>query len=376
MANRVVDGFDWFPTGKTESQRNTLWGANGWFYDPSFVAGPVPDVSVGRFGYGLAMNIYNAGSGATSTYTGMVVPVDGLLTECYVAFGMYYPSSTGDSQGSGNLVSFFDGVNFEHQLTVYFRANGVVQAYIGNTGATTGHWPMATQIGSSPVGKFEEDRWMVVEIYGKVAHVGGELEVRINTVPVLQIVGADTCGGTVTDTFDSIWLAARGGGTRFILDDFYINDVTGSTNNTWMGNLRVFTSFVIADGFTNDFTIGGTVPAASNWQSVLNSALDDTKYVYSSTINDIDLYEIDPVVNSPAVRVLQVRMALKQDDATQRSAKALIRIGATTYEDDVEHFTNQDYTFYFGRWELNPSTGVSFTGTEVNGLEIGVKVES
>jgi hypothetical protein len=133
---------------------------------------------------------------------------------------------------------------------------------------------------------------------------------------------------------------------------------------------------MIADGATDNFSIGGSSPAATHWQSVLNQNLDDTKYEYSSNVGDIDLFTPDPNLNSPLVHALQVRTALRQDDATQRVARHLLRISGLNYVGTVDHYTNQTYTFYRTRWELNPNTGVSFTGAEVNGLQPGVKVQA
>jgi len=370
MANLVCDGFDWFPSGQSSGQRAILWAANGWFKG---VSGAHADVVPGRFGFGNAMKIVASTSGA-DTDTQYVVPVDGFLTEGFVAFALYYSEANGSGTHDKVAISFYDGVNNQYQLSVAFRNNGVIEIW-------RGHPWSGTRLHNSPVGAFEENRWMVVEIRGLILDSGGECEVRINTVPKLQLTGADTRGGTVTTTFDSIQLAAytgpgEGHYCEAIIDDFYVNDTTGATNNDWMGNLRVKSQFIIADGSILDFTIGGSSPAATHWQSVLNDDLDDDQYVFSSVPGDYDLYSADPNLNAPEVRLLQVRMALRQDDATQRSAKAAIRIGGVTYDDDVEHFTNQDYTFYFGKWELNPATGVSFTGSEVNGLEVGIKVES
>ena len=51
MTCQLVEGFDWFPTGKSDSERETLWGANAFFK----YGGPTANVySPGRFGYGKA----------------------------------------------------------------------------------------------------------------------------------------------------------------------------------------------------------------------------------------------------------------------------------------------------------------------------------
>jgi hypothetical protein len=227
------------------------------------------------------------------------------------------------------------------------------------------------------MGVFQEDQDFFLEIHGVIASSGGSVEVRVNTVPVISLTGANTQGATIT-TCDSIFLGiyVPGGGVEGHFDDLYVNDTSGGVNDSWLGNVRVKTQFMIANGFTNDFSIGGTSPAATHWQSVLNQNLDDTKFEYSPNIGDIDLFTPDPNLNSPLVHAVQVRMALRQDDATQRVARALVRVSGTNYVGSVDQYTNQTFTMYRERWQLNPNTGVSFTGAEVNAIQAGVKVQA
>ncbi len=108
-----------------------------------------------------------------------------------------------------------------------------------------------------------------------------------------------------------------------------------------------------------------------NWNAVQNFEEDDTKYILSVTVNDYDLYNMDPNLNSPLVHVLQVRMVAKQDDSTQRILSAKLKISGVEYDNSGGYYLDQTYSHATVRWELNPATGVSFTGAEVNGLEAG-----
>lgn len=377
MANIVTEGFDWFPTGKTTAERQALWGANR-FFNPDSAGGmqSTPDVRVGRFGYGLAFSINNTfNPGATAWQAnGFCVPVYANLAEGFIGFS-FFRAKTGNTSFTHPGVGFYDAVTGDMQLYIEFGEVGVIKVWRG----WPTPWGEADPLGTSTAGAFEEDVWFNVEVYGKINDTSGACQVRINTVIKVDIVSTDT-QRTLVSSFDSVWLGAAqtGGflsnGANIAIDDFFVNDKTGATCNDFMGNLRVKSQWMIADGSHLDFSIGGTSPAATHWQSIQNNSLTDAQYIFSPTVGDYDLYVPDPNLNSPFVRVLQVRAAMRQDDATQRSAKMVIKIGATVYEDDVTHFTNQNYTMYFGKWELNPATGVSFTGTEVNGLQAGVKV--
>jgi hypothetical protein len=368
--NRIIDGFDWFPSGVSSSIRNRLWGANGWFKHGSFNSGYGPtdaDVTTGRFGFGKALLFTSGNSGAFNNI-GYVIPVNASLTEGYFggALHIYEMDDTGVP-----LFGFYDGVNNVFQVSICFDPNGVISVWRGNREDNN-------RLATSIAGVWQEDEDFHFEVHGVIASSGGSIEIRINTVPVVQLVGANTKGSTLASTYDCHFIGGfvNNNAANYWIDDFFANDTTGSQNNSWLGNVRVKGQFMIADGATDNFSIGGSSPAATHWQSVLNQNLDDTKYEYSSNVGDIDLFTPDPNLNSPLVHALQVRTALRQDDATQRVARHLLRISGSNYVGTVDHYTNQTYTFYRTRWELNPNTGVSFTGAEVNGLQPGVKVQA
>lgn len=362
MSNLIVDGFDWMPSGQSSATRDRLWAANEFFQ----VSGSLTaDVTTGRFGFGQAF-LFSANVGGNNR--GYVVPIGATPSTLFVGGAMFiYPDQENICTAA---IGFYDAVNDAAQCFIRFAANGVVKAYKGDN---------STLIQTSAANAFQENEWFHFEIKAVIDNTSGSLEVRINTVPVLQITSADT-QNTANAYADSICIgytnSSANNHVHYALDDLFINDTTGTENNDWLGNVRVKTQFMIANGFTNQFTIGGTSPASTHWQSVLNQQLDDTTYEYDSTIGDIDLFTPDPNLNSPLVHSLQVRMGLRQDDATQRMAHAMLRISGTNYEGAVDQFTNQTYTFYKERWQLNPNTGVSFTGADVNALQAGVKVAS
>jgi len=368
------------PTGLSFAERGRLWGANEMYPWLSPTADSITaNVVTGRFGFGKAINLTGAsGNGVNQFYA---FPLGGTKTEVYVGVAVKWDNIT--SYTSGGCIGFFDAVNQQFQFTVRLDKFGVIRVIQGPTNPATpwGNLPFygpPTVLATSVMGVFQENEDFYLEIHGIIDDTSGEVEVRVNTVTVISAVNIDTRGGTLSTTIDAItlgWLSSGAPGSWNVsYDDLYVNDTAGLTCNSWMGNQRVKSQFVIGDGSTLDFTIGGTSPAATHWQSVLNQNLDDTKFVYSPTVGDIDLYQIDPNLNSPLVNVLQVRSALRQDDSTQRAAQHLVHISGVDYLNPLVHYTNQSYTFYKSRWEVNPDTGVGFTGAEVNGLQPGIDV--
>jgi len=111
----------------------------------------------------------------------------------------------------------------------------------------------------------------------------------------------------------------------------------------------------------------------SNAEAVRNLILDDQRYVQTLTSGNQDLYTLQPILNAPAVLAVQVSGAYRMDDSTQQKVRNTLNAGGTASE-GVDHYINQSFTYYRDIWELNPHTGLGWTGAEVNALKIGPKL--
>lgn len=229
---------------------------------------------------------------------------------------------------------------------------------------------------------FVPGNWFYLEIKVTPSLTTGAFELKVNTVPVLSLVSTRTSDGTaiLPATAPGIsHLGIRNPSSNnnqefnWLLDDIYFLTVEGSVNNDYLGNVRVRFLPVVGNSTPLDWLIGGTAPAPTNWQSVVNLNLDDTTYVTSDTTGDEDFYDLDPILNTPTVYGVEVGGAYKQDDATQRFVANQIRSGAVT-ETGSTLATNQSYTFSYDIYELNPETGLGWSGAEVNALKVGPKV--
>lgn len=371
MANKYIDGFEWIATAVGSAISDTLAAKGGWYI--TLGSGLDLYVDQGRFGYGKAFGVNTTINTNWLTSYVKTIPDQSQLAEGYTGFAIKRPKNGHPNGWHG--FAFFDAVLNTCQLAVTFGHNGVVHVYRGLPPYNFDD--LTNCIGISKSGCFDEDVWFYAEAHCVIDNSVGTIEIRINTVPVIQVVSVDT-QATSHAWFDAIALICGGislsFNTKGLWDDHYLNDSSGVTNNSWLGNVRTKTQFMVANGATDNFLIGGSSPAATNWQSVLNQNVDDTKFVYSSNPGDIDLYTPDPIINAPLVHVVQLRSAFRQDDATQRQAKHLLRIAATNYENSTIFYTSEIFAHYFSRWELNPNTGVAFTGADVNGFQVGAKL--
>lgn len=366
MANLITEGFDWMPSGQPTATRARLWAANDFFATGSTF---IPDVELGRFDFGKAA-LFNP---STNNNSGWVIPIGANLITGFIGCALKMYDDCSGAYG-GPTIQVYDAIADAPQLTIVFCPNGVIKVFRGSNGRSG----TAVLLANSAPGSFQENEWFHFEMKPIIDSAAGGIEIRINTVPKIQLVGANT-QATSAAYFDSISLVTIANNNdhyHYSADDLFVNDTTGAEMNDWAGNLRVKSQFMIADGALDQFSIGGSSPAATHWQSVLNQLLDDSEYVYSPNVGDIDLYTPDPNLNAPLVRVVQIRMALRQDDATQRVARAVLRSAGANYEGSIDQYTNQTFTFYKDRWQLNPATGVTFTGAEVNAIQAGLKVQA
>jgi len=361
MTLRVIEGFEWFPSGGNATQ---LFAAAGYY--STFNNGIYSAPTTGRFDYGKTFQYALApGNLDPNQVIALTDSSDDLNTS---GMAVYV-----DQANSAYVwYTLFDAVTGAPQLSFYFTEYGVIRIYRGYP------WT-GTLIGTTSAGAYRDNEWFYFEVQSVTHATAGTVKLRINTKVVFDGIDLNTknTANSFVDSYGFGCFRNGGGNSAFIkFDDFYFCDGQGSINNDFLGNVRVKQQLAIANGPNIDFAIGGTAPAATNWQSVLNAALDDTKYVYSGTPGDYDLYDLDPNLNTPLVLGVQVRAGLRQDDATQRIARLMLNTGGTDYVGSVDHYLNQSYTHYRDLWELNPNTGLAWTGTEVNGMYAGVKVQS
>lgn len=371
MALRILDGFDYYPYNGGNDFPNfaTVSQSNGWIADVTSTY-PSSDTA---FGYGFSQSL--GGNSSNSQYKIRTARGRWTSDGTYVLGQRMKIPDGGGGMCFGPYDSF--AANNPEQWVCVLDYTGSVTLQTGFT--NNGGLSRVTQA-KTLSGCFLPGQWFYIEVKWKPAIANGFFEVRINTVPVLSLTTVKTANvkdGLIPPAtlpgFDSFFYncgsSVRNG---WLQDDFYFLDDSGDRNDDYLGNVRVKVLKPVSDKQT-EWDIGGTAPAATNWQSVLNGLLDDSTYVSASVVGKRDLYGVTPGLFTPAVYGLEVSGAYKQDDATQRVVRNTIRsAGVSAYGADV--YTNQSYTFAPTIFELDPATGLPFTGAAVNLLQVGPEI--
>lgn len=369
MTGKITEGYGWLPAGASAATMAALLQGRNWYLrgsGPGSMAGM--SLVTGRFGQGQRLHVQVGSFGTTSYY------------QCKAVGGHNssggYVSASLNISGLSNvppILGAYDLVNDRVLLCASFEANGVVKVWTGGTQFAGG-----ILVGTSEGGNWNTDADIDAECFFNVNGTAWQAEVRVNTkgmggpttsTPVIHLTSIAPPAGLNT-YFDSVFwgvMARSAVNCDFLIGDFRYYDTAGAQNNSWLGTCRVQTQLTAGAGATTDFTVVG---AATNWQGAHNQNVDDTIYNYSTTNGNYDLYTLQPLVNSPTVFWMTMVSFVRQDDATQRYYKNRISSSATI-ADGASYATSQTYTADEDVWEISPHTSLSFTGAEMNALQIG-----
>ena len=162
-------------------------------------------------------------------------------------------------------------------------------------------------------------------------------------------------------------------GISCLVDDLYLCDGQGSSNTTFLGEIRIETLFPTGAGSNTAWTpITGANYACVNQ----NPEDGDTTYVSTSTPVAKDSYAMADLSSTPTtVFGMQTVATCRKDDAGAHSAASIIRSGGTDYAATTTTLPSA-YTCMLDVWEQNPDGSGVWTGASVNAMEVGVTLVS
>lgn len=345
-------------------------------------------------------------------------------------FAIYIVNVTAET----GICAFSDtGTN---QVGLTFDAVGTLRVRRGMTlGAGTTGTVLGT--GSTNIGF---GAWHYVELKVKIDSSTGTVDVQLDGLNVLSLTGQNT-QNSASNTANQITLGLCtsnfGNAVSAYFDDYYINDTSGSSNTSFLGDTSITCTFPSANGTRNNYTnawaswpgaatvmfvgqqikdsnnnvqrvqsvtsfartggsaptwattggattvdnnvtwvvVGsGSNPGAANWMAVSESPNDDNNsYATDATPGDIDRYTF-PSISGSQVFFANVCMRAEKDDAGTRTIRAAVKSGSTASDNGSDFaLTLNSYVNFQGVLETDPNTGVAWTVAGVNAAEFGVK---
>jgi hypothetical protein len=281
------------------------------------------------------------------------------LTEVIIGFGVYFetPSST---------TSHFLEVGGSAPWTT---SQGIVLAFNGTSGLITacingGGFP-GTVLGTAS-GTYAGNTWYYLEARVKLGASTGEIEVRVNNAVVLNLTNVNTATGSLT-SYTNIGFDANSAMNPHI-DDLYVCDKTGSTNNNFLGPVSVYTLMPNGAGSTTNLT---PVGAASNWQAVSEIAADTTTYAETNTTGNKDYYAFqDLPAGITTVFGVATRTKSSTPDNGGRKVRLNMKNGASVISSAFRTLTMSSWFSDIFLSETAPD-GSAWTKTSVDATEAG-----
>lgn len=365
MSLRVIEGFDWFPSG--QSWRDYLFAADAFYW----IGNPVTFNTVG-----------GAFGGSAICHGGDIFPADGrypivLLTGVSPSSGTIGCRVYRNGSDTAHpMLVVYDTTNTYGHLSFVFSYFGSLEVWRGIPGIGT-----ATLLAKTPSGTFFMDNWFYFEAQFVISATVGSVLCKINAgVPthltgiVVNLTNVDTLA-TASATTDGIgvgYYPTTSGTVQALgaFDDLYMTDTAGAVNTGFLGNVRVQQLMTASAGATTDLSIGGSAPAGSNWASRHDWQLQEYQYVYTPTTGQFDLYNVAPMINTGTVFGVQVRGAMRQDDATEIEGQNLL-YSAGVQGTTTPRLMSETYAYYKDILETDPNTGLGWLAANVNAVQIG-----
>jgi hypothetical protein len=230
-----------------------------------------------------------------------------------------------------------------------------------------------TVLATSANGAHAAGIWEYVEVMATIADSGGRVTVRVNGATVIDFTG-DTRNGGTNASIDTIGFGDYGTNvgpvTASYFDDVYVCNDTGTTNNTFLGDVRVQTLPVTGAGTDTQLTPTGV---ANNWDNINEMPASASDYNSSSTVGQRDTYVMqDLLATTGSVFGVQTNLTVGKSDAGTANMKPVLRSGGSVYYDPAIVLSSSA-ALYTIPHDTDPATSTNWTVSGVNGLETGVE---
>ena len=339
MSLLFMDGFDHYTTANLSKK--------GW------AAGSSVNIATtaGRRGSGCLRGGGSTGYAASRTF----LPCSTLV----VGFAFAYTAGGGNV--SDMLLQLIDlGYG---QVNIYLNSDGTLSVRRGTTVLATSARSLIR----------DGAHFNYVEFKATIHNTAGAYELRVNGETWASASNVNT-RSTANNSVNGVFFSFSGGLTNNagIYDDLYICDSAGTTNNDFLGDVRIDTIYPTSDGTYSQFAPS---TGTDHYSLVDETTPNATDYVDGLTVGQIDSYgmgDLSPIA-SQIVYGVQVNTAALKDDAGAKGVATMVRSGSTDAEGASAALgTSQMYVSQI--YETNPNGSVAWTEATVNAMEAGVKV--
>jgi hypothetical protein len=198
-------------------------------------------------------------------------------------------------------------------------------------------------------------------------------KVRVDGEDWITVATGQDTKQTSNASANSIRLFGGAGSfTQAYIDDVYICDGTGDSNNDFLGDVRVDALAPNGEGSNSAWTCS----TGSTHYTLVDEATpnDDTDYLSTAGASNRDSHNFAslPTMSSPTIKGVMHSLSAKKDDAGTRNIKSLCKSGATT-STGASQALPSSYAYLLQVWETDPNTAAAWTEANFNSAEFGVE---
>ena len=223
--------------------------------------------------------------------------------------------------------------------------------------------------------KIKKGEWNLIEGKIVVHSSAGSVELRLNEQEVINETNVRTQAEATATNITCFYLGRWWGVSGENKQAGYYDDVVIDSTN-FPGPGRIYAIVPNEEGNSTQWTT--PTGSAFNWELSNHIPATAGSYVYTNTVDLLDVYEIsdifvyDKIITQ--VKSAQVQtVALTDDSPTPTSLNLLLRTNATDYHGSDQTILSSLGVGLAEVWTLNPDTGAAWTETEINEMEIGVR---
>jgi hypothetical protein len=250
------------------------------------------------------------------------------------------------------------------QFTINITSTGTVQV--------RNHYQSGPIVAESAQGVITAETHQHIEFKATVGNTGS-IEVRVNGVTVINEASVDLLYYEANPTVAQFGMsrATSGDGSGTYIDDLIMWDTTGSGNNDFIGDKRVFTLFPDGNTAQADFSVVG---AASGYEAIDEADPDDdTTYIYEDTTGSpapSSEFTLDDLPAGAANIVAVIPVVRAQKD---EAGDANLTVGLVSGASEVNGADNPmttEWTYRADVFETDPATGAAWTPTAVDAVQL------
>lgn len=232
-------------------------------------------------------------------------------------------------------------------------------------------------------------QWNSLEVRVLSSYTAGEVEVRVNGVQVVDLsairtvpynnaetIAAGNLGTINPAAMTQFGLASLGNGGGSVVDDVYLLDTTGSTNNTFLDRWQVDLLLPDGVGLRSASTIGGTTPAASRWEGA-RTPDQGVSYNNLAATDDSDSFSFEdlPYTESTIYGVQVVAQSRRSDSGFARMALTNDVNAATADASPALLTPSAGSAYAFAEAQLDAAADGAWTLQKVQDSEFGYRRE-